>query len=147
MGSLLIPLQSASLQHGSVHSYTQVSRDNYEEFLKELGAGFMLRKAALASTPVMTISEDSGEWTMVTKTTLKSIELKFKMGVPFKEETTDGRSVETTVTMEGNKFFTNHKALKDGQKDVSAVREFTDEGLTITMNVGAVTSKQVYKRD
>ena len=59
-------------------TYTQVSSEKYEEFLKALGVGFILRKAALASTPVMTISEEGGNWTMVTKTTVKSIELKFR---------------------------------------------------------------------
>ena len=59
-------------------TYTQVSCEKYEEFLKALGVGFILRKAALASTPVMTISEEGGNWTMVTKTTVKSIELKFR---------------------------------------------------------------------
>ena len=59
-------------------TYTQVSSEKYEDFLKALGVGFILRKAALASTPVMTISEDGGNWSMVTKTTVKSIELKFR---------------------------------------------------------------------
>merc|ERR1711897_5247 len=66
-------------------TYTQVSSEKYEEFLKALGVGFILRKAALASTPVMTISEDGGNWTMVTKTTVKSIELKFRLGEEFEE--------------------------------------------------------------
>merc|ERR1712032_782097 len=47
-------------------TYTQVSCEKYEEFLKALGVGFILRKAALASTPVMTISEEGGNWTVVT---------------------------------------------------------------------------------
>ena len=59
--------------------YTQVSSDKYEDFLKALGVCFILRKAALASTPVMTITEEGGNWTMVTKTTVKSIELKFRL--------------------------------------------------------------------
>ena len=59
-------------------TYTQTSCEKYEDFLKALGVGFILRKAALASTPVMTISEEGGNWTMVTKTTVKSIELKFR---------------------------------------------------------------------
>ena len=36
---------------------------------------------------------------------------------------------------------------KDGSKDVTAVREFSDDGLTITMTCGDVSSKQVYKRN
>ena len=102
-------------------SYTQTSKDNYEEFLKALNVGFILRKAALASTPVMTISEAGGKWTMITKTTVKSIELNFKLGEEFEEDTTDGRKCKTTVTMDGNKLITNQKAVKAGEKDVVAV--------------------------
>ena len=35
-------------------------------------------QAALASTPTMTITESGGQWNMVTKTTMKSIDLKFR---------------------------------------------------------------------
>merc|ERR1712243_130729 len=62
--------QTPAEQHGKVApitgTYTQVSSEKYEEFLKALGVGFILRKAALASTPVMTISEEGGNWTMAT---------------------------------------------------------------------------------
>ena len=98
-------------------SYTQTSNEGYEDFLKKLNVGFILRKAAMASTPVMTIAEvedpcfshsisiccvmdkkyniapknpkltqsakiltgqEGGNWTMITKTTVKSIELRFR---------------------------------------------------------------------
>ena len=59
-------------------TFTRVSEEGYEDFLKVLNVGFMLRKAAMASTPVMTITENSGDWTMITKTTMKSIQLKFR---------------------------------------------------------------------
>ena len=97
-----------------------MSEEGYEEFLKVLNVGFMLRKAAMASTPVMTISESGGDWTMTTKTTMKSIELKFRLGEPFDETTTDGRKCVTTVTKDGNKLITSQKG-KDGGKDVTAV--------------------------
>merc|ERR1712121_127890 len=127
--------------------FTRVSAENYDEFLKALNVGFLLRKAATASTPVMEITESDGNWTMKTSTSLKAIELKFKLGESFQEETTDGRKCETTVTMEGNKLITSQKALKKGEKDVTAVREFTDDKITMTMTVDGVSSVQVYKRD
>jgi len=128
-------------------TYTQVSSEKYEEFLKALGVGFILRKAALASTPVMTISEDGGNWTMVTKTTVKSIELKFRLGEEFEEDTTDGRHCKTVVTLEGNKMTTTQNATKAGEKNVVVVREFNDEGLTYTATCDGVTSTQKFKRD
>merc|ERR1712071_570104 len=88
-----------------------------------------------------------GNWTMITKTTVKSIELRFKLGEAFDETTTDGRNCKTTVTLEGNKMTTSQKATKAGDKDVVAVREFSDDGLTVTMTCEGVSSVQKYKRD
>merc|ERR1712014_73425 len=100
------------------------------DFLKALGVSFLLRKAAMASTPVMTITEAGGNWTMVTKTSMKSIELKFRLGEEFEEDTTDGRHCKTVVALEGNKMTTTQNATKAGEKNVVVVREFNDEGLT-----------------
>merc|ERR1739842_176914 len=105
-------------------TYTQTSCEKYEDFLKALGVGFILRKAALASTPVMTISEEGGNWTMVTKTTGKSI-----------------------VTLEGNTMTTTQNATKAGEKNVVVVRDFNDEGLTYKATCDGVTSTQKFKRD
>merc|ERR1712179_195475 len=128
-------------------TYTQTSRENYEEFLKALDVGFILRKAAMASTPVMSITEDGGNWTMITKTSVKSIELRFKLGEGFEEDTTDGRHCKTTVTLSGNTMTTVQKATKSGEKDVTAVREFSDDGITLTLTTDGATSVQKFKRD
>merc|ERR1712002_565496 len=128
-------------------SYTQTACENYEEFLKALNVGFILRKAAMASTPVMTITESGGKWNMITKTTVKSIEINFEIGKEFEEDTTDGRHYKTVVTLEGNKMTTTQKATKAGEKDVVVVREFSDTGLTYTATCDGVSSVQKYKRD
>ena len=44
---------------------------------------FLLRKAATVSTPEMTVSEEGGVWTILTSTTLKSMELKFEVRILF----------------------------------------------------------------
>ncbi len=46
-----------------------------------LDVNFLLRKAATVSTPVMEVSEEDGVWTIKTSTTLKSMELKFKVRI------------------------------------------------------------------
>merc|ERR1712055_316959 len=144
--SLLTP-HSATTMVQITGTYTQTSCDNYEEFLKALGVGFILRKAAMASTPVMTITENGGKYTMITKTTVKSIEICFKLGEEFEEDTTDGRHCKTIVTLEGNKMTTNQKATKSGEKNVVVVREFADDGLVYTATCDGVSSVQKYKRD
>jgi len=126
-------------------SFTQVSAEGYEDVLKALNVGFMLRKAATASTPVMTITEAGGKWNMITKTTMKSAELNFELGKEFDEETTDGRKCKTTVTVEGNKMITNQRATKAGEKDVLVIREFDDDGINYSITVDGVVSNQRFK--
>merc|ERR1712203_735738 len=70
------------------------SADNYDKLLKELAVNWLLRTAAQASTPVMEITEEDGEWSIKSSTTLKTVELKFKLGEKFEETTPDGREVD-----------------------------------------------------
>merc|ERR1712219_728 len=128
--------------------FTRISSENYDEFLKALDVNFLLRKAATASTPVMEVTESGGEWTIKTSTVLKSMELKFKVGEKFDETTPDGRAVDSIVTVEGNKFICVQTAKKEGEKSTKSIREFTDEGCTMTMEVTGsdVSCVQKFKR-
>merc|ERR1712202_102155 len=101
--------------------YERTSADQYEEFLKALEVNFLLRKAATVSTPVMEVSEDGGVWTIKTSTTLKTMELKFKLGEEFDETTPDGREVTAVVNLEGGKLVTVQKAKKEGQKSTKSI--------------------------
>ena len=65
---------------------------------------------------VCEISEDGGVWTIKTSTTLKTMELKFKLGEPFDETTPDGREVTAVCTLEDGKIVSVQKAKKEGQK-------------------------------
>merc|ERR1712121_518373 len=99
--------------------YTRTEEKDYDKFLSALGVGFLLRKAATASTPSMTISKSGDKWSMVTATSLKKVDLNFELGKPFDETTTDGRDVTTPVTMEGdNKLITVQMPKKAGGKKV-----------------------------
>jgi len=115
--------------------YTRTSAEKYEEFLKALDVNFLLRKAATVSTPEMTVSEEGGVWTILTSTTLKSMELKFEVGKEFDETTADGRDVTALVTVEDNKFICTQKAKKDGQKSTKSTREFTGDECIYTMTI------------
>merc|ERR1712083_1129348 len=108
------------------------------EFLKALDVSFMLRKAATVSTPVMEVSEEGGVWTIKTSTSLKSMELKFKSDEEFDETTPDGREVTAKVTLDGNKFVSEQKAKKAGQKSTKTIREFNDEECIYTMTIEGI---------
>merc|ERR1711973_1024300 len=118
--------------------FERTSAEKYEEFLKALDVNFLLRKAATVSTPVMEVSEEGGVWTIKTSTTLKSMELKFKVGEEFDETTADGREVTAKVTLEDNKFVCEQKAKKEGQKSTKSVREFKDDECIYTMTIDGI---------
>merc|ERR1712203_968415 len=118
--------------------YERTSADKYEELLKELDVNFLLRKAATVSTPVMEVTEEGGVWTIKTSTTLKTMELKFKLGEPFDETAPDGREVTATVTFEDNKFICEQKAKKPDQKSTKSVREFNGDEVVYTMTVDGI---------
>ena len=128
--------------------YQRVSEENYEDLLKTLNVGYLLRKAALASTPQMEVSEDDGVWTIKTSTVLKSIELKFRVDEAFDEVTPDGREVSSIASIEGNKFIIVQNAKRVNQKSTRSIREFTADGCVYTLEViGAdVVCTQKFKR-
>merc|ERR1712121_588514 len=79
-------------------TYERSAAENYEAFLDALGVGMILKKAATATTPVMTVTEEGGQWTIKTSTMLKSMELKFKLGEEFDKQTAKKDSEASTVS-------------------------------------------------
>ena len=128
--------------------YLRVSEENYDELLTTLNVSWLLRKAATASTPQQEISENDGLWTIKTSTTMKTVELKFKMDESFDEITPDGRDVSSVASVEGNKLVLVQNAKKKNQQSTRSIREFTKEGFVLTIEVlgTGVTSIQKFKR-
>merc|ERR1712098_111619 len=113
------------------------------------GCKFSTKESCYRSTPVMEITEDGGVWTITTSTTLKTMELKFKLGEEFDETTPDGRDVTAVVNLEGGKIVTVQKAKKEGQKSTKSVREMNgaDELIyTMTIDGHDMVCVQKFKR-
>merc|ERR1712066_37175 len=115
--------------------YVRSSAENYDKFLDALGVGLLLKKAATATTPEMTVEEAGGEWTIKTSTMLKSMELKFKVGEAFDEKTPDDREVTSLVELDGNKLIPTQTAKKAGEKSTKSIREFFDDKCVYTIEI------------
>lgn len=124
--------------------YKMETSENFDEFMKALGVGMVMRKLGATAKPLVELTESNGEWNMKTSTTMKTTELKFKLGQEVDETTQDGRECKTTFTMEGDKLIQIQKAVKG--KDAKFVREFTDTEMIMTSECEGVTSKRIYKR-
>ncbi len=127
--------------------YKQVKEENYGDFLKAIGMGMMMRKAATSSSPNVEISEASpGHWKMVTATKMKTVETAFESGKAFDEKTADGRDVSTTIVVDGNTWTMTQKNKKAGGPDATIVREFTDKGFLATFTSGKAVGKCHFER-
>merc|ERR1712062_496482 len=120
--------------------YERISVENLDEFLKEMGVSFMLRKAAIASSPVVEISVSfDGVWSITTSTTVRTHRVTFKLGEEFEERTVDGRSVSVLVTMEDGKIISQQTAHKSGDKSTRTTRELDEAGnLVYTLTIRGV---------
>jgi hypothetical protein len=61
------------------------SSENWEEFMKEMGVGFLLRKAAAAIKPTVHIANNGTHWSLKLNSTLKNVETEADENVEFKE--------------------------------------------------------------
>lgn len=57
------------------------------------GVGLITRKAANAVTPTVELRQDGDNYILVTSSTFKTTEMKFKPGEEFDEERADGAKV------------------------------------------------------
>jgi len=130
-----------------IGKYKLETSENFDDFMKALGVGMVMRKMANAATPVLEIVLDNDTYSMKTTTTFKTTEIKFKLGEEFEETTADGRVVKSTITLDGLKMTHNQKGDPEKkEKDSVLTREFTDKEMIMECKVDDIISKRVYKR-
>ena len=123
--------------------YKLENSENFNEFLKEIGMGYFKRLAATASNSEYVVTKEPNDhWKLKTISTFKDSEITFKSGVPFKEDRADGQTVDTTITVDGNRW----KQLQRGEPQVNVEREFSDDGVVVRSTANGVTSVRTYKR-
>ncbi|XP_034113404.1 fatty acid-binding protein [Drosophila nasuta] len=121
--------------------YKLEKSENFDEYMKELGVGMVLRKMGNSVSPTVEVTQDGDTYTLTTTSTFKTSAISFKLGEEFDEETLDGRKVKSVITLDGNKLTQEQK----GDKPSTIVREFTDSELITTLTIGAIKSVRVYK--
>jgi len=126
-----------------VGSYKLEKSENFDEFMKQLGIGFLKRQAASIASATVDISVDGDNWNIKTTSTFKNSELKFKLGEEFDEERQDGAKVKSTFTLEDNVLT---QVQKGGSSDVTLVRTFNADGMTLVAETNGVKSTRTYSR-
>ncbi|CAH1098888.1 unnamed protein product [Psylliodes chrysocephalus] len=123
--------------------YKLESSENFDEFMKALGVGFLTRIAGAAVTPIVDLKKENEYYILSSISTFKHFILKFKPGVQFDEETPDGRQVKATISIVGN---TLHEVQIDANGLETIIdRTFTPDEVKMVMNVDDVSATRLYK--
>jgi fatty acid-binding protein 3 len=86
-----------------------ISSENFEDVMKALGVGLVLRKLGASQKPNVKFEKNGDEWTFSTISAIRTIVIKFKLDEEFDEETADGRKVK--VIHLKNVYFSYRKLL------------------------------------
>ncbi|XP_017757062.1 PREDICTED: probable fatty acid-binding protein isoform X1 [Eufriesea mexicana] len=121
--------------------YKLQSSENFDDYMKALGVGMMIRKMGSSVSPVVQLTESDGLYTLKTTSPFKNSEIKFKLGEEFDEETPDGRKVQSVCTLDGNKLI----QIQNGEKQTTIEREFTPTEMKAIMKVDDIVCTRVYK--
>ena len=100
-----------------------------------------MRKMGNSVSPVVELQRHGDTYTLKTESTFKSTSMAFQLGQEFQEETADGRTVRTKITMEGNKFLQE----QFGEKPSTITREFSADKMIATFKLGPVTCVRTYE--
>jgi len=122
--------------------YKLETSENFDDYMKELGVGFFLRKIGNSINPTIELIKNGDEYTLNTESTFKNTTIKFKLGQEFDEETIDGRNVKSIIRAEGNKF-TQEQA---GDKPSTIIREFGEDSLRVIMKIKDIECVRVYNK-
>lgn len=122
--------------------YKLETSENFDEYMKELGVGFVTRKMGNTISPTVQLIKEGDEYVFNTTSTFKNTTIKFKPGEEFDEETVDGRKVKSVCTFEGEDKLIHEQK---GEKPTTIVREFTADKLNAVMTIGDIICKRIYK--
>ncbi|VDD78936.1 unnamed protein product [Mesocestoides corti] len=122
-------------------SWQLETSENFDNVMKELGVGFLTRQVCNNSRPTYIVSSlGKGKYKMRSESTFKTTEFEFKLGEEFTEETPDGRTVKSTITIKGGTL----KQVQVGEKTTYIDRVVEGNKLKTVVQVGDVVSTRIY---
>jgi len=123
-----------------VGKWVHESSDNFEAYLVAVGVSADLVKLAGTVTPTVTVSVSGDTWTLKSESSVKNSEIQFKLGQEFSETTADGRTMQTTITLDGGKLIQQ----QNGAIPSTIIREVIGGKLVVTCKAKDVVSVRNY---
>ncbi|XP_072030688.1 fatty acid-binding protein homolog 6-like [Amphiura filiformis] len=122
--------------------------DNFDNFLKACGLGFVYRKIALGVKPSVHITQDGDCFEIVTTTSYRTNEWKFSIGeefsnyVPWDSDKTHRMIAE----VEDGKLIIKVLDSSDEEGSPVFIREVVGDELVLTQRLGNVETKRYFTK-
>ncbi|TRY97462.1 hypothetical protein DNTS_008201 [Danionella cerebrum] len=129
-----------------IGKWKMTSSDNFDEYMKAVGASFAGRQMANLARPSLLVAVDEqGFITMKAVTTFKTLEIKFKLDEEFDETTADDRKVRTTMSLAADGKLLQKQTWEG--KTTTIEREIQGNTLTATCTMEDVVAIRTYVKD
>ncbi|KAG1973861.1 fatty acid binding protein 4b [Pimephales promelas] len=128
-----------------VGKWKMTSSDNFDEYMKAVGAGFASRQMANLAKPSLTIAlGEEGSISMKAVTTFKTLEIQFKLEEEFDETTADDRKVKTIMSLVDGKLI--QRQTWEGKTTIIE-REVQDTKMIAKCTMDDVVAIRTYEKD
>jgi hypothetical protein len=131
-----------------VGNWKCVSNENFDEFLKKLGVGFMARKVGSSLKPYLKIvfNQADNKWNITSETSVKTSSVSFELNKEFDEESPDGKIFKTIASIDGNKIVHTQRDV-NGKVICIVSREVCSNGeQVVVFKADDVEAKRVFRR-
>ncbi|GJQ75604.1 hypothetical protein Trydic_g17684 [Trypoxylus dichotomus] len=130
-----------------VGKYQHEKNENLEEYFKAIGVPYIPRKMMINTSPSLDITVDeNGEWCITTSTLLRTIVIKFKLGVEYEEYMPGGVTIKSITTREGDNLKT--VSISPNGSKVFRTYAFSENGCVLTLQhqETGIEAKRYFKR-
>merc|ERR1712131_310702 len=117
--------------------------ENFDEYMKEIGVSWALRKAGAMASSTTEISQEGDGIRVNTQSTVKSSNFVFPDGKATEYTTMDGRKTMTTMKLNGDVI--NSEETWDGKKS-NMTFSVENNQMIITLVHGDVTCKRYHDK-
>ncbi|GMR50928.1 hypothetical protein PMAYCL1PPCAC_21123, partial [Pristionchus mayeri] len=124
------------------------TEENLEEYFKEMGMPFIVRKIALNARVTLDNKIKGNKWICAQETLLLTVKQEFELDKEVEETHPDGRKFMTTYTLTSDgKLVSTQRKIKESDKTSTATRYFEgDDTMVVVMECGGVKAKRYFKR-
>ncbi|OWF48080.1 Fatty acid-binding protein, adipocyte [Mizuhopecten yessoensis] len=123
-----------------------VRNENLDEYLKEIGVNFVLRKLAAAASSTMTITREDNKIRIVTKGP-KDTDVSFELNKEVVSHDPNDNEMKATVTWDAGKLTTDSSPTEGSKGKATLVeRMMVDDQLIMIVKVNQVEMRRIFKK-